>query len=175
MHIPEEKKVDILVSGLEERYSAMRAIRERIQSVCIWALGLLLAAGGWLLQSDTTLEPRERIVCIIGLLVGFLVLRFKFLEDLQKGFRSQQRAAAAIEESLGMYEVGAFSKDSSIYPPEWKKAGSDEGEGKFFESTYWLLYLGVGFLLVALLINGCDVHVMPEHHHWIRTYWTLPR
>lgn len=36
---------ELLLHGLEERYSAIRIIRERVYNVTIWSLGVLLALG----------------------------------------------------------------------------------------------------------------------------------
>lgn len=36
---------EILLQGLEERYSSIRIIRERVYNITIWSLGVLLALG----------------------------------------------------------------------------------------------------------------------------------
>jgi hypothetical protein len=78
------------------------------------------------------------------LVVGVAVVRHVYLRDLEKGFRSQQRVAVRIEECLGLYR--------GIYPMEWQKAGVDSSPGRFFASTYALLYLGSGILALVLLL-----------------------
>jgi hypothetical protein len=162
-HFNDEQKVSILTSALDERYASMRAIRDRTQSVCVWALGIMLAAGGWLMQSDVTIIPFQKLVYIVGIVVAFAALRFNFLADLYKGFQSQQRAGVRIEKALGMFIPKVFDdEESSIYPESWKSAGAADGEGKFFASTYLLLYIGTAFLLLAVL-----VHAVPQHHYSI--------
>ncbi|WP_298125227.1 hypothetical protein [Brevundimonas sp.] len=154
MTLNDEQKVAVLLAALAERYQAMRTIRERVQSVGLWALGLLVAAGGWLIQSRTELSDNERWIAIIGLGAALLVLRFWYLADLQKGFAGQQRVAATIERALGFFEPGALGlMDASIYPASWNEAGSTDGKGRFFSSSYALLYGGVAFLAAVLFIG----------------------
>jgi hypothetical protein len=62
------EKVDILISALEERYKALHIIRERVQNVGVWLLGIFLASGGWLLQNDVVLSSLQQIVYMLGIL-----------------------------------------------------------------------------------------------------------
>ncbi len=154
--IDKEQKVSILLAALDERYKSMHMIRERVQSTGVWALGLLVAAGGALLQSGVVLPSEQVLLYVIGTLIAFGILRFRYLEDLQKGFKSQQRVTVRLEQSLGLFTPGVFDDDSkSVYPEDWKRAGNGEGGGKFFETTYLLLYVGVAFLLASIVLSGC--------------------
>ena len=83
MMLGNQEKVSILVSALEARYRALDAIRDRTQSTCIWALGLLLAATGWLVQTSVTLANDQTAVFCIGLVASWIVLRLVFLAELQ--------------------------------------------------------------------------------------------
>jgi hypothetical protein len=160
MHINDEQKVSILTSGLDERYASIRAIRERIQSICVWALGIMLAAGGWLIQSNAPITHFEKFVYVVGIVLAFIALRFHFLADLYRGFQGQQRAAVRIEKALSMFTPKVFDDEElSIYPDEWKGAGTGDSKGKFFASTYMLLYIGTAFLIFAVL-----THAVPHHH-----------
>ena len=151
MALDDAQKVTILIAALQERYQALRTIRERVQSIGLWTLGILLAASGWLIQNDKPIPLNERIVGIIGVIAAICVLRFIYIRDLQKGFSSQQRVAARLEGALSLYETGAFDDDfASILPKSWADAGTADGHGQFFSSTYRLLYVGVAFLVVAL-------------------------
>lgn len=147
-----ENKINILITALEERYEALRVIRSRVENMGFWSLGLLLGAGGWIIQSGMMLTRTEKATYFIGVTFAFLVLRFGYLEDLAKGFKGQQRAAVRIEKALKLYEPRFFDdSDESIYPPEWEHAGTGKGAGKFFDTTFNLLYIGFGFLLIAIL------------------------
>lgn len=154
MTLNDEQKIAILLAALTERYQAMRTIRERVQSVSLWVLGLLAAASGWLIQSQTELSDSRRLIVIIGLGVALLVLRFWYLADLQKGFAGQQRVAANIERTLGLFEPGVLSSmDNPVYPASWSDAGKLVGNGHFFSSSYALIYVGVSFLTAVLLAS----------------------
>jgi len=154
MTLDDGQKVDVLLAALEERYQALRTIRERVQSIGIWALGLLVGAGGWLIQAEDNLSCPERVIALLGLAGAVLTLRLVYLADLQKGFAAQQRTAAKLEAALGLYEVGVFDRaDVPIYPASWANAGDEKGSGRFFASTYALLYVGAAFLGVVILFS----------------------
>ena len=170
MKIDENKKIDVLLSALEERYASIHKIRERVQSVCLWALGLLLGAGAWLMQSNIILTAIQKASTIVVILIAFVILRFVYLNDLYKGFSTQQRVAARLEKALYLYAPGVFDdSDKPLYPQEWEKAGMGESDGKFFRSTYILLYFGVFFIILAILFNGCFHQCLPglrvQLHH----------
>lgn len=151
MTLEDAQKVQVLVAALQERYQAMRTIRDRVQSIGIWALGLLTAAGGWVIQTDETLTRHDRMFFALGVIGALGVLRLIYLADLEKGFNAQQRTAARLEAALGFYEAGALAEGSTpLYPASWADAGKEEGKGRFFQSSYALLYVGSGFLLLAL-------------------------
>jgi hypothetical protein len=154
-----EKKADILIAALEERYRSLHAIRERVQSVGIWYLGIMLGVAGWLLQSDILLSCLQKRVYILAIIISFIAIRFFYLENLCSGFKSQQRTAVKIEKALGFFVPGFFDgSDKSLYPESWEKAGAEDGEGKFFKTSYLLIYIGTGFLIATILINGCFIH-----------------
>jgi hypothetical protein len=152
MMLGNQEKVSILVSALEARYHALDAIRDRTQSICIWALGLLLAAAGWLVQKNAILGDDQTAVFCIGVAASWIVLRLVFLADLRRGFRAQQRVAAGLEDLLGLYAPHRFGPESeAAYPEAWRRAGAKGGRGRFFQSTYLMLDVGLMMLLVAIL------------------------
>lgn len=154
-----DKKVDLLISALEERYEVLRTIRNRVQSVGIWALGILLAAGGWLVESGTVLTPLQKVLYFIGIIVAVAALRFKYLDDLERGFKSQQRVMVRLEKAAGFFTPGVFDDETdSVYPSTWENTGNKNGDGKFFKTTYLLLYIGTAFLLLVILLNGYNSH-----------------
>lgn len=177
MKINDDKKADVLLSALEERYSALRSIRERVQSIGIWALGLLLGASGWIIQSDTQFTCSQKILGILGVVIAFIAVRFFYLEDLQKGFRGQQRSAVRIETVLGLFTPNLFDESGEpIYPESWKRSGTEGGDGKFFDSTYILLYVGAAFLVVAILFSSTAFerkHAMRQHQSTFYTQQQL--
>ena len=146
---------EILLFGLKERYESQHKIRERVQSVGFWSLGLLLSGGVWFLSSSYNFGVLQKIIIISGVLLSFYVLKFEYLSDLYKGFKTQQKIAVKIEDSLGYYStIKEKNSSNSIYPASWKKSGSDGGDGRFFRSTNYLLYLGFGFLILSIIFSG---------------------
>src|SRR3989344_7359288 len=151
----EGQKVEILISALEERYEALRAIRERVQSVGIWALGILFAAGAWLMQSNMSLSAFQKELLVIAVAVMYAALRYNYLKNLSMGFKNQQRVAARLEKTLGLFTQGVFDADEgSVYPEQWTSAGTEKGDGKFFQTTYMLLFIGTIFLIAVILLIG---------------------
>ncbi|HTX87121.1 MAG TPA: hypothetical protein VMC41_03610 [Candidatus Nanoarchaeia archaeon] len=173
MTINDDKKIDILILALKERYDSIHNIRERVQGIGIWALGLLIAAGGWLVQSSIILTDDQKIFVILGIIVAFIVLRYVYLEDLRRGFIGQQRAAVQIESALKLFTPGAFCGEDTIYPKNWEKAGTEEGGGKFFNSTTALLFVGIALFTLAVLLNGCfQEHVLgPDSYSYHSARW----
>lgn len=154
MQVLADKRIDILMQALGERYNAQHKIRERTQSVGVWSIGLSAATSGWFLQSGVQLSLMGRIYLIIGTVVAYGALRYAFLADLEKGFNTQQRVAARIEEELGLYTVDPLgSGQTPIYPQTWRSAGQDGSPGGFFASTYLLIYISAALLAVSVLFS----------------------
>lgn len=164
MKISDDKKVDILLLTLKERYESIHKIRERVQAIGVWTLGILLGVSGWMIQNDKPLTNFDKVLFASGIVLAFLLFQRVYLADLQRGFRSQQRAAVQIENMLKLYEKGFFSEEEiSAYPERWKEAGTDAGDGKFFNSTKAMLLVGVLFLVLSIFFGGikpsyCDQH-----------------
>lgn len=149
LNLTNEQKIEVLRQALEERYKSIHAIRERVQSVSIWILGLFVTAGGWLLQTDKTLLCREQLFFSVIIIAAIIVLHIFYLGDLEKGFKAQQRIQAKIEDILGLYSSGTYSQDS-LYPKDWSKAGTKDSKGKFFFNNYVLIYLAMTILLSCI-------------------------
>jgi len=150
----EAKKIDILTHALSERYQAIHVIRQRVESLTLWTLGILFGLGTWLFSESITLGCAQKKLYIISIIIAFSIFRFKYLTDLNKGFKKQLQVAAVIEERLGLFEKNYFGKnEDSVYPESWSKAGTDSGEGNYFKTNYYLLYVGVVFLLISILFK----------------------
>lgn len=153
MNLDENKKADVLLAALSERYTAMHNIRERVQSVGIWALGLFLGAGGWLIQSELSLGCDQKVLMILGVIMGVFTIHFFYLADLENGFRTQQRVTVRLESALGFFTPGELDdKKEPVFPESWQKSGTENGDGRFFRSTYLLLYAGAFFLSLSVFL-----------------------
>ena len=151
----QNNEIEILLFALKERYESQHTIRERVQGVGFWSLGLLLSSGVWFLKSDYIFDDLQKAIIVIGVSLGFYVLKYKYLSDLLKGFKTQQEVAVKIEDRLGYFStIKEKDSDKPIYPLDWKKSGTKKSGGKFFNSTFYLLYIGFGFLLISIIFNG---------------------
>lgn len=150
------EKITLLTFTLKERYESIHKIRERVQSMGIYILGILGGVGSWLIQSDTSLSFFQKEVYVIALLLAFIVLRFYYFEDLERGFKGQLITAARIEKMLGYFTPNFINGlEETVHDPKWAKAGTNGGSGAFFKTTYKLLYIGFSFILVTVIFNGC--------------------
>ena len=154
--ITDDKKADILIAALEERYATIRTIRDRVQNVCLWALGIAVGGAGWLVQSHIRFRLDETLIFLAGLVGIYWALRHIYFADLEKGFKTQLQTAAKIEEALHLYEPNYFNPtQEAVYPSKWRGAGGNGAEGRFFASHYRLLEAGLIILGVALLLKTC--------------------
>jgi len=152
--IDQNKKIDIIISGLQERYNAQHIIRKRVQDIGLWVLGVLTATSGWILTNSCFVNLGNGVGFIIFSISCYIVLRYCYLADLNKGFKDQQKVASKLEKLLGFYDADFFKKDLEfIYPESWLHAGTTKGEGRFFKTTYYLLYLGFGALIFSILFS----------------------
>jgi hypothetical protein len=140
-------ETNVILTALEERYSSLRIIRERIQSVTLWVLGMLLAASGFLFQSDIQLKYEEKLPLLITLLITYFILKTYYFDDLAKGFYSQRKVASNIEGLLGLYDnIPTGNGKKSVYPKEWKNSQS----GNFVRNNNILI--SFGFIILGLSI-----------------------
>lgn len=149
LRMSDEQKVTVLLQALNERNTSLHTIRERVQNVSLWVLGLFVTAGGWLVQADTILTVYEKWVCSIAILTVVLILRFFYLADLEKGFKTQQRIQVQLEEVLGFFSPEVF-RPEALYPKEWKRAGLKNGKGNFFAHNHLLIYVGTLLLILSI-------------------------
>ncbi len=166
MQISDEKKVDILLLALKERYESIHKIRERVQSIGIWTLGIFLTATGWVFQTDNNLERIEVAMILVTVIVAMSILRLSYLADLEVGFKSQQRAAVKIEKALCLYEKKFFSQeDESVYEEGWKKSGQNGSSGKFFKTTTLLIIIGAIIFVSTVLIKATTAYSKGQKCH----------
>ena len=153
MDVNIQQKIEILLVALQERYNSVHAIRERVQSVSLWVLGILLSASGWLFQSDVCFTLSQKILFTILSLCIWGILKKLYFSDLEKGFNSQRKILAKIEDSLGFYKKSHFNEsEDTLYPKEWRHAGEKGSEGKFFQNTYNLIAVSFGIFILSILI-----------------------
>jgi multisubunit Na+/H+ antiporter MnhG subunit len=166
MNFSDDKKIEILLQALKERYESIHKIRDRVQTTGVWILGLLLGASGWIIQIEEALSVEKKLLFIMGALLAATIYHFLYLADLRRGFRSQQRASVKIEKALGLYEKKFFTDDeSSLYEESWQRSGTKNSDGKFFYTTQWLLWIGVLFLVLSIWFNGVSSQKLQKMFH----------
>lgn len=151
----DQTKFQILLATFAEKNKVLHVMRERIEKTCMWAMGVFLGAAGWIIQSKICLTSVQKGFLDLVILVAVVSIRCFFFRDIQEGFKGQQKALARIEEALQLYEPGVFDRLSTgIYPASWRVAGTENGQGKYFCYSYWLLYLSAGVLVGVILTQG---------------------
>lgn len=141
---------EILLHWLEERYSAIRIIRERVYNITIWSLWLLLWLSWAIIQIDKQFTPCNKIFFIIVASISWFLLYAFYLKDLEKWFRIQKDIARKIEEELWFFKERnfIFLKKDSIYPQNWKKSN----EWNFFRNSYIIIWFWYIVLLLSIIL-----------------------
>lgn len=145
----DNEKIQVLLTALEERYSSIRIIRERVQTVSLRILGILFACAGYLFQADIRLCIIEKVLLLIILRIVYYVLHQFYFEDLKKGFTSQRKIAGEIEKILWFYSKAHFNEDKITLYPEKRLTGS---EGNFFKNNNILVVLWFAILTLSIIL-----------------------
>ena len=143
MQINDDKKIEILLNLLNERYNASHRMRERSLNFALWILGFGIAMA-WMLVSQITLTfPQKIIVSIFVIIVGCLTK--KFLASIEAGFDRNRNIMIKIEEVLGCYKANAYCEDTTLFPKEYKNL--DKKETSHFKSLYQWVWAVIGVLI----------------------------
>lgn len=146
MNIHEEKKVDIVVNLLNERYDASHRMRERSLNFAIWILGFGIAMI-WILLGDINLHKSQKVVLSIFIaIIGYLTK--KFLSHIETGFCANKEVMITLEEALGCYEQNVYVNNKSLYPERYKSL--DCSKTSHFRSLYEWVW-AVVVLLISLI------------------------
>ena len=146
MQINNDKKIDILIDLLNEKYEDARKMRERSLNFAIWILGFGIAIS-WLLLSEIILILSQKIILtLFVIIIGFLTK--SFLKAIEVGFDKNRKVIISIEESLGCYEENVYMDAKSLFPVEYR--GQSKKETSHFASLYkWLLTVGI--VIISLI------------------------
>lgn len=149
MNIDDDKKVDILLSLLNERYNASHRMRERSLNFAIWILGFGIAVA-WMLLRDINLSIFQKVTLTIFIvIIGYLTR--KFLLCIEVGFNANKEVMVTLEEALGCYEQNKYIEGKSLYPEKYKK--SDCTKTSHFKSLYEWIWIIIT-LLTSLIWLG---------------------
>jgi hypothetical protein len=133
---------EVLLAALEERYSSIHNLRDRIQSITLRILWILLWISGWIIQSKTNFNCNEKIFFMITI-ISSMIIFYLYFEDLKKGALSQINTASKIEERLWFFEG-----DNPIYPSRWNK---EINKLPFLKYQYIMLLFWFTVLTVSIL------------------------
>jgi hypothetical protein len=144
--ISDEKKQDILLALLKERYEASHKMRDRSYNFVIWIMGFGIALI-WLILSRPDICSNQRVVLTVLVIVSG-ILAFFFLHSIDRGFTTNKAVMVKLEQILGCYEKGQFKENEAIYPLEYESL--KKNPFSHFLSLY-LLLATFGLGIIALL------------------------
>lgn len=149
--ISSEKKVDVAVSQLAERYIALHNMRDRSMQFAVWILGLGFAMA-WLLISEVALTPLQTHLTF-AFLVVIGIASFLFVRGIHVGFKNNMAVAARLEETLRLFEAGAYHRTLPVLDGDFscKKFKPTE----HFFTIYCLLVAVYLFLVLLVIVNPC--------------------
>jgi len=117
MNIPDEKKLEVLLAQLRERYDALHKMRDRSMQFVLWILGLGLGMA-WLLIKGTALTCAQQLgITVLLILLG--VPTFLFVRAIERGFQSNRQIMVRIETALKLYEKDFYGTSESVLPRQF--------------------------------------------------------
>lgn len=152
MEIPTDRKTDVLLAQLQERYGACHKMRDRSMQFALWILGFGLGMA-WLLITGPALSIGQKvIICFFLLLVGSV--SFLFVGAIERGFNGNRAIVIRLEKLFEFHKAGSYSSEHSILPDEFlvKKA---KWSGHF-RTLYCLMGLVFVLLIVLTITNPCE-------------------
>lgn len=155
MEISHEKKVDVLLNLLNERYEASHRMRERSLSFALWILGFGIAMA-WMLLSQMALTFSQKIILTIFVVV-IGILTKKFLASIEVGFDKNRKVMIKIEEALECYKADVYIETTALFPEEYKNL--DKKETSHFTSLYQWIWSIVA-MLIFLIWLGLILDIM---------------
>ncbi|OPY74207.1 MAG: hypothetical protein A4E63_00813 [Syntrophorhabdus sp. PtaU1.Bin050] len=146
MQVSDDKKVDILINLLNERYDSAHKLRERSYKFTIWLLGIGVAFIGFVVTKPY-LTLAQKIVLTIFITVVLLLAAF-FLLSMEKGARKNRQVMIRTEEVLGCYKPGIFDDQDALYPADYMKQESPRVP--HFSYLYLWLFVIAGCVIALL-------------------------
>ena len=145
MEISEEKKLDVLMAQLQERYDALHKMRDRSMQFVLWILGFGLGLA-WLLIHETFFTLSEKILISL-LLCALWVTTLYFIWSIGKGFNDTRQIIIRLESSFKLYDKNYYDISDSILPTKYssKKTGIS-GHFKTLNVLIMVVFLALMFL-----------------------------
>lgn len=144
MEISEEKKVEVLLTQLHERYEALHKMRDRSMQFVLWILGLGLGMA-WLLINETSLScNQQKAVSCLLVLLGFATILFIY--GIERGFKSNRQIIIKLETALNLYDQDFYGTPEAILPPQFAK------KKKRFTDHFKTLHAIIAAVFIALIV-----------------------
>lgn len=147
MHeLTDDRKFEVLMAQIQERYSAAHQIRERGTQFTIWISGLGIGLA-WLLVSEgsLTLVQRGALTVLTLALFGGAIY---FLLALDKGFCRNREVIIALENALRLHEAGVYLPDKPLLPGEYAKTNG-RWTHLFCTLRVWLVLTALSLLVLT--------------------------
>jgi hypothetical protein len=152
MPLDPEKKLQVILMQLQERYNAAHKMRARGVQFTLWISGMAIALC-WTIMNKGFL-PLGQKIAITGLATTLALGAIYFLFGLAKGFHKNREAMIRLESAIGLHSEGTYAPQGAILPSEYrnaKKRWSDH-----FNTLMVLLAL-IGLALGSLIwLTPCE-------------------
>lgn len=145
MEIPEQKKLDVLMVQLQERYNASHKMRDRSMQFVLWILGFGLGMG-WFLINKATHTCLQQVM-ITFFLIFLTITTLWFVCAIHRGFEANRKIIIRIEKILKLHEQNSYGIDESVLPPKYSKM-KRKWTGHF--ETLYVIVLVV-FIILSIL------------------------
>ncbi|MBC2714089.1 MAG: hypothetical protein HF978_02160 [Desulfobacteraceae bacterium] len=142
----ENLKIQILISGLQERYNAAHKIRERGIQFTLWLSGIAVGLG-WILISQQDLEFYQKIALSL-LIAAFFCGTLVIMWGLIKGTRNNRKTMIRYERALKMYEKGVYLPDESLLPKAYGTINT-KWTDHFCTLCIWLIVMAISLILLT--------------------------
>jgi len=149
MNISDNKKIDILLSLLNERYNASHKMRERSLDFSIWILGFCIAIA-WMLLSNINLSLSQKIILTMFIVIIGCLTR-KFLSYIKAGFNTNKEVMITLEEALECYKPNKYIENKSLYPEKYKDL--EYKKTSHFKSLYEWMWVIIALLLFLIWLE----------------------
>ena len=151
MEIPEQRKLDVVMAQLQERYEASHKMRDRSMQVVLWILGFGLGMG-WLLISETPLSCSQQVAITIFLLLLNIVTLW-FVSAIRRGFENNRQIVIRLETILKLHELNSYGIAESVLPRKYSEM-KRRWTGHF-ETLYAIILVVLISLIVLTWTNPC--------------------
>ena len=158
MKIADERKLDILIAQLDERYGALHKMRDRSMNFVLWILGLGLGLA-WLLISEVALNKTQSFL-IVAFLTATGLASILFLSAINRGFNHNRAIVIKLETILKLYDDDFYGSLGAVLPREF--SSKKPGWSGHFTTLYGLLAIVFTCLIILTFVNPCRSRELPD-------------